>query len=55
MGGSFAVRGVVPDSHLINNDDAAWRRVISSFTRALTRCTLLVAEALLGAWLYRQT
>jgi hypothetical protein len=42
-------------SHLIANDDATWRRVISSFVHALTCCVLLVVETPLGVWFYRQT
>ena len=48
-------RGVAPGGHLINNDDAVWRWVISSFVRALTRCAPLVVEALLEAWIYHWT
>ena len=51
----LALRGMVSGSHLINNDDDAWRWVILSFERALMRCALLAMEALLGAWLYRRT
>ena len=32
----LSLQGVALDSHLITNDDAAWRRVISLFVRALT-------------------
>jgi hypothetical protein len=33
----LALRGMALGSHLINNDNAAWRWVVSLFTRALTR------------------
>jgi hypothetical protein len=51
----LALCGVAPCSHLITNDDTAWRRVISSLMHALTCCVPLVAETPLGAWLYRRT
>ena len=46
----LALRDVAPGSHLITNDDNTWRWVISSFMRALTCCTSLVVETLLGVW-----
>jgi hypothetical protein len=48
----LALQGMAPGSHLITNDNVVWRRVISSFVRALTRCAPLVAEMLPGAWFY---
>jgi hypothetical protein len=50
----LALRGMALGSHLITNDDAAWRRVISSLMYALTHCVLLVVEVPLEACFHRQ-
>ena len=42
-------------SHLITNNDAAWRWVISSLVYALTHCVSLVVEVSIRAWFYRRS
>jgi hypothetical protein len=46
----LTLRSVMPVDGLISNDNAVWRRVVSSFMRTLARCVLLTAEVLSRAW-----
>ena len=50
----LALRGVVPDGHLITSDRTTWRWMVSSLMCALTCLVPLVVEMPLRSWLYRR-
>lgn len=49
----LALQGMVPDSHLITSDDAAWWRMVSSLVWALI-CRIPLVATLLRIGLYHR-